>query len=152
MSLDPQVIFAMDFERQVEEAIRINNDERGKFEGQKSDWLYNAAILRAIGKPMLPKPVPPPTRMVTPNYENLTMALSYGDPVADPNFDLPAPPPVNPPGTVQIGPPLAENPGLFERGRGDTMPWGAVVTKDGRKYRRSGGFAGWGWYTLLGEE
>lgn len=146
---DPQTVFELLLENQIEEAIRINENARLDFENRKRSWLMDASILRAIGKPLPPKPVPGFQRTVLANRDALTVTLGIGGLVAYPDFDLPPVPPVNVPGTVDIGGPIPGNPGLFWRGPTDESAWNAVAEKDGKTYRRGGGFIGRGWWELV---
>jgi len=141
------VIFAKDYQSQVENALLRNGDNLKIFEMAKDDWLENATILRAMGKPVWAKPIPPRLRVVTADWEKREITLSYGDPVADPNFDLPPLPGPNPPGVTDVGP---HNWGdIWAAGEKDTMPAGSIVEHQGHKLERMGSwgfFGGRGYY------
>lgn len=141
MSFDPQVIFELDYQNQVEEAVRINENARADFENRKASWFLDAPILRALGKPLPEKPVPAPRRTVLPDRENRKIILGYGALVADPNFDLPVPV-VNPSGVTDVG--AFNFDGIWAAGPLDTKPPGAIVEHQGHRLERVGAFGPFG--------
>jgi hypothetical protein len=140
----------------TEMCMATNATERDNWDHRKAAFLQDIVINRALK--IAPPPVPNPPAMMLwvnapPWAEGVTQAaiqVHIGPArVADANIEVPPIPDPNLAGVTDIGGPLPENPGLFARGPLDTKPWGAVVTKDGKKYVRDGNPFGRGWYREL---
>jgi hypothetical protein len=140
----------------TEMCMAPNENERNNWANRKAVSLPDIMLNRALKIPA-PNPPNPPAMLLwvqapawTPGVTQASIMTNIGPArVADGFIEVPPLPVPNPPGVPDIGGPLAENPGLFARGPLDTMPWGAVVTKDGKKYVRDGNPFGRGWYREL---
>lgn len=140
------VVIRRDFETQVENSLMRNEDDRHIFESAKEDWLANAAILSALGKPLGPKPIPTPVRKVS--LEEKKIVITHGPETnGDPNFDYI--PPANPPsGVFKLGP--HDWGSVWGVDYTDTMKPGHIETlPDGRRFLKHGNLFGRGWYELL---
>lgn len=136
------------FDRQVYEmtvqfmaafAIETNGAERAAWRQRRDDWLANAAIYKASGRPVNPKPAPPAQlkSITAPPWSEgisqfaITMLLGP-ELVDDPACDLPPDPAPNPAGVVDVGERCwSTTPVMYTRGPKDTAAAGTKAEKDG---------------------
>lgn len=129
-SYDPNIMFEKAVRWHVAFALQQNEEAKSAFDKAKANWLENAAVLKALGKPLPPKPRPAPKITVqadgkdSPDQSKIESRFG-SELVADPNFDLPVMSTPTP-GTVQVGEQLM--PGIWAIGPNDSAPIGTQTT------------------------